>query len=126
MRRASASTARTHRRRSATASPTAASAWRFPRRSGSSSTSSPGRRSSFSRQLDAEVGQDHDRAEQRDEPADDPAWMTRLAHGRGEGTAEQDEDAADETNADDRGGQPEHQMLPAGRGEKVHYDWDRA
>ena len=64
--RASASTARPRRRRSATACRTAASACRCPRRSGSSSTSTSARPSSFSRQLDAEVGQEHDRAGERD------------------------------------------------------------
>src|SRR5437764_141502 len=49
--------------------------------------------------------------------------MPGLAHGRRERAAEQDEHRADEADAHDRSGQPEHEMLPAVGGERVHYDW---
>src|SRR5205823_7064158 len=60
--------------------------------------------------------------EERDHSADDPARVPRLPNRRGEGAAEQDEHAADEPDPDDRSGQPQHQVLPAGGGEQVHYD----
>jgi hypothetical protein len=47
--------------------------------------------------------------------------MPRLAHARRERPAEQDEHGADEAHADDSGGQPEHELLPADGGEEVHY-----
>jgi len=47
--------------------------------------------------------------------------MARFAHGCGKGAPEQDEDAADEADSDDRGRQPDDQVLPAGGGENVHY-----
>jgi hypothetical protein len=48
--------------------------------------------------------------------------MTRLAHRRGEGTTEEDEDGEHEARADDRRRQPQHEVLPAGLREQVHYD----
>ena len=69
-------------------------------RSGSSSTSTSARRSSFSRQLHAEIRQEDDRAGERDEAADDPAWMPRLADRDRQRPAEQDQHATDEPGAD--------------------------
>ena len=48
--------------------------------------------------------------------------MARLPDRLHERAAEQDEDARDETGAHDRGGQPENQVLPAGRCQNLHYD----
>ncbi len=59
-----------------------------------------GRPSSFSRQRHAQVGQQHDRAGERDEAADDQPRMARLAHGLGERPAEQDQDPADQPEPD--------------------------
>ena len=85
---------------------TAASACRCPTPSGSSSTSASARPSSFSRQLDAEIGQEHDRARERDQPAEDPARMARLADVTRERPPEQDQHApispAPTTNAGSR------------------------
>src|SRR5712691_6742251 len=47
--------------------------------------------------------------------------MPRLAHAGRERAAEQDEHCPYEAGADDERGQPEHQMLPLGGGEDVHY-----
>ena len=48
--------------------------------------------------------------------------MTRLANRLRERAAEQDEDACDEARPDDHGGQPHDEVLPAGRGQNLHYD----
>jgi len=47
--------------------------------------------------------------------------MPRLAHGRRERPPEQDEDAGHEAGADDQGGHQNHEALPTGGGEDVHY-----
>jgi hypothetical protein len=47
--------------------------------------------------------------------------VARLAHGRREGSAEEDEDAGNEPGADEGGGQPDDEMLPASGGKYVHY-----
>src|SRR6476659_7108801 len=117
-----ASTAPTRPRRSATAPRTAASACRYPKPSGSSSTSTSERPSSFSRQLNAEVGQQDDRAGEGDEPGDDQPRVTRLAHRVGERAAEQDQDAHDQPAADDQGRQQDDVSRDSGAVEKLHYD----
>ena len=81
-------------------------------RSGSSSTSASGRRSSFSRQRDAELGQHDDHADERDEPAVDPLRMPRFAHRRRKRTTEQDHHHPDEPDPDDERRQPDDQALP--------------
>jgi len=48
--------------------------------------------------------------------------MPGLAHRLRERATEQDEDACDQAGAEDRGGQPQNQMLPTGCGENLHYD----
>ena len=48
--------------------------------------------------------------------------MARLPHGLDERAAEQDEDAREEAGAQDRCWQPQNQVLPAGRGQNLHYD----
>jgi hypothetical protein len=47
--------------------------------------------------------------------------MARLADAGRESAAEQDEHGPHEAPAHDESGEPEHQMLPAGGGEDVHY-----
>jgi hypothetical protein len=49
--------------------------------------------------------------------------MPGLAHGGGERAAEQDQDGQHQARADDRGGQPHNEVLPAGSRDDVHYDW---
>jgi hypothetical protein len=47
--------------------------------------------------------------------------MSRLAHGGGEGSPEEDEHRADQPDAHDRCRQPEDEVLPGVGGERVHY-----
>jgi hypothetical protein len=47
--------------------------------------------------------------------------VPRLAHARGERAAEQDEHAPDEARTDDERGHEDHETLPTGGGEDVHY-----
>jgi hypothetical protein len=48
--------------------------------------------------------------------------MTRLAQRLCECAPEEDEDSRDEARTDDRGRQPQDEVLPAGRGQNLHYD----
>jgi hypothetical protein len=48
--------------------------------------------------------------------------MARLADRHRERPPEQDEDAGEKPDTHDQGRQPDHEVLPAGGGEGVHYD----
>jgi hypothetical protein len=84
----------------------------IPRPSGCSSTSASARRSSFSRQLDAEVRQHARPPGERDEAGDDQRVVAALANVRRECPTEQDQHAQDEPDADDEGGGERDPSLP--------------
>src|SRR6516164_5295718 len=111
-----------HRRRSATAPHTAASACRCRTRNGSSSASPSGRPWSFSRQLYAEPRQQDDEPDDHGHAAPQDPRMAGFAHRGHERAAEQDHHPQHEPRTDHQRRRQDDDPLP-GRcvRQRVHY-----
>src|SRR6266508_5141176 len=87
-------------------------------------TRSTRRSAAFARELDAEVGEEHDHAREGDERADDDPRMAALTNRLDEAAAEQDEDRGRHADGDHDHRRHHDDALPAGGfgDENVHYD----